>query len=203
MPERKVVGGLHTLCGPSAAREPYEETRTVDPHQRCWQRLRQGLASTSCPPALLWLEAGTRLVEALVSPAAVQGQSIGSVGPVSVLIGDICVTVVELFQYDIFRREVELWLFCGTLTLTPPSPAQTGSAQSNHGSEFLAKKAVSISVKLHSPCDSGAVKPQSRNFQNCFFSECTECPQSHKDKTADDADDEVKTAAVELMLERL
>ena len=49
---------------------------------------------------------------------------------------------------------------------------------SNHRSEFLAKKAVSISVKLHSPCDSGAVKPQSRNFQNCFFSECTEVGQA-------------------------
>ena len=68
----------------------------------------QGLASTSRPPALLQLEAGTRRVEALVFPAAIQGQSIGSVGPASVLIGDVCITVMELFQYNISRREGDL-----------------------------------------------------------------------------------------------
>lgn len=44
------------------------------------------------------MEAGTRLVEALVFPAAVQGQSIGAVGPASILTGDVSVTVMELFQ---------------------------------------------------------------------------------------------------------
>ena len=42
----------------------------------------------------------------------------------------------------------------------------------------LAKEAVSISIKLHSPCDSDAVKPQSGNFQNCCFSECRETEQA-------------------------
>lgn len=42
----------------------------------------------------------------------------------------------------------------------------------------LTKKAISISVKLHSPCDSDAVKPQSGNFQNCVFSNCTEAGQA-------------------------
>lgn len=68
----------------------------------------QGLASTSRPPALLWVEAGMRLVEAQVFPADVQGQSIGSVGPASVLMGDVSVTVTELFQYDISCREGDL-----------------------------------------------------------------------------------------------
>lgn len=54
------------------------------------------------------MEAGTRLVEALAFPAAVQGQGIGSVGPASVLIGDVSVTLMELFQYDISRREGDL-----------------------------------------------------------------------------------------------
>lgn len=49
------------------------------------------------------MEAGIRLVEALVFPAAVQGQSSGSVGSASVLIGDVSVTVMEFFQYDISR----------------------------------------------------------------------------------------------------
>ena len=54
------------------------------------------------------MEAGIRLVEALVFPAAVQCQNSGSVGPVSVLNGDISVTVMELFQYDISPREGDL-----------------------------------------------------------------------------------------------
>ena len=54
------------------------------------------------------MEAGIRLVEALVFPAAVQGQSSGSVGSASVLIGDVSVTVMEFFQYDISRCEGDL-----------------------------------------------------------------------------------------------